>query len=653
MEGSMKTKILVASDGKPQSIGALRMAAELAEVHRADVELIAVVEPFPVYGTGTTDVVAITWHEVQHAGEQALLQAVLDQLAEVGPGASGWTVTVEVGLPARTIVQKAERIDASLIVVGLGSHDLADRCFGTEMALRVMRLSHVPVLAVPAHVSALPRKALLAMDFTELGADAARAAALLLAPAGELHLVHVVADAVPALPRSDGQEWFQQYQEALVRVLVDFGGTLDRGPACRLEAHVLQGDPARQILRLAEKLGAELIAAGSHGSGFLGRMLMGSVSSRLVRNATCPVLIAPPPSLPVEPNPARDEPGVAVDEGGTERREYMTGTWNLNREAIMKGRILAASDGRAASNGALRVARLLEQRLDTGVEVVTVWAPIPIGGVGTGEFVSPAYLEWEQLGATSQRQQVMNQLADLGLAAAEWPVTLEVGATAPAIVRLATERKAPLIVMGLGQHDLVDRWFGTETALQVMRLAHVPVLAVPSGWDRLPRTAVVAVDFSEFSREAALALMDLLEPGGSAHLVHVLWKPSTETPWVGGMDWIEEHRQHARVQIETVAETLRQNADVAVYTHLPDGDAARQVLRIAEEVDADLIAAGSHGAGFLGRSLMGSVSTRLVRGASCAVLVSPPRSVATEVASAAPAVQGVAAAPELEEAGVK
>jgi nucleotide-binding universal stress UspA family protein len=297
----------------------------------------------------------------------------------------------------------------------------------------------------------------------------------------------------------------------------------------------------------------------------------------------------------------------------------------------MKGKILVATDGRAAANGALRVARLLEQRLDTEVEVVTVWAPMPISGLGTGELISPEFLEWERLGATAQHQQVLGQLADLGLAAVGWPVTLEVGETAPTIVRLAEERKAPLIVLGLGQHALGDRWFGTETALQVMRLARVPVLAVAEGAHRLPRRAVVAVDFSEFSREAALALLDLLEPGGEAHLVHVLWRPAPEALWASGMDWIEEHRERASRELDELADILKQNATARVYTHLREGDPARQVLRVASEFDAELIAAGSHGAGFLGRVLMGSVSTRLVRGATCAVLVSPPRGVPGEL----------------------
>jgi hypothetical protein len=79
----------------------------------------------------------------------------------------------------------------------------------------------------------------------------------------------------------------------------------------------------------------------------------------------------------------------------------------------MRGHILAASDGGAAANGALRLARLLEERVGTGVEVVTVWEPISVIGIGTGEIVASAHLEWETLGAAAQRKRVLEQLAEM------------------------------------------------------------------------------------------------------------------------------------------------------------------------------------------------------------------------------------------------
>ena len=51
------------------------------------------------------------------------------------------------------------------------------------------------------------------------------------------------------------------------------------------------GDPVREILGLAEEIGADLIVLGSHGYGAMGRLLIGSVSEAVLHGARCPVLI--------------------------------------------------------------------------------------------------------------------------------------------------------------------------------------------------------------------------------------------------------------------------------------------------------------------------------------------------------------------------
>lgn len=55
--------------------------------------------------------------------------------------------------------------------------------------------------------------------------------------------------------------------------------------------------------------------------------------------------------------------------------------------------------------------------------------------------------------------------------------------------------------------------------------------------------------------------------------------------------------------------------------HLLSGDAAEQMVSLANEVDADLVVVGSKGMGGLKDSLKGSVPTRIARGAGCDVLV--------------------------------
>jgi hypothetical protein len=57
---------------------------------------------------------------------------------------------------------------------------------------------------------------------------------------------------------------------------------------------VLSGDPARELLAYAARVGADLVAAGSHGHGFISRLVLGSVTTKLLRAARCSVLVIPP-----------------------------------------------------------------------------------------------------------------------------------------------------------------------------------------------------------------------------------------------------------------------------------------------------------------------------------------------------------------------
>ncbi len=72
-------------------------------------------------------------------------------------------------------------------------------------------------------------------------------------------------------------------------------------PQVKFEHHLVVGDPAREIVRLAAGEGADLIVMGTHGRGGLTRLLMGSVAEEVVRRAECPVLtVKQPHRAPVQ-----------------------------------------------------------------------------------------------------------------------------------------------------------------------------------------------------------------------------------------------------------------------------------------------------------------------------------------------------------------
>jgi nucleotide-binding universal stress UspA family protein len=61
-------------------------------------------------------------------------------------------------------------------------------------------------------------------------------------------------------------------------------------PRIRVSHKLLRGDPASEILRLAEKIKPDLIVMGTHGRGPIAHMLLGSVAEKTIRKAPCPVL---------------------------------------------------------------------------------------------------------------------------------------------------------------------------------------------------------------------------------------------------------------------------------------------------------------------------------------------------------------------------
>jgi len=58
-----------------------------------------------------------------------------------------------------------------------------------------------------------------------------------------------------------------------------------------VELEVLEGSPEKQIVDFADEWGADLVVMGKHGKHGVGRIMMGSTVSRVLRKAPCPVMV--------------------------------------------------------------------------------------------------------------------------------------------------------------------------------------------------------------------------------------------------------------------------------------------------------------------------------------------------------------------------
>ncbi len=281
----LKAPILVATDGTSQSDQAIAIARVLAASDGSEVRVVTVVDHLPVPWGGVDRRVVLEY-------EKSLqLEATAKAKKQVASfGLESWPVSVETGDPATRITALAKDFDARLVLVGLGGHGATARLFGSETALRLVRVSHTPVLAVAPRVRDLPRRIVVAMDFSEASIEAARLALELAAKDATVSLVHVVPwERKEYIP----EDWFRAHEQRVSGELARVTRWLDESRKFHTVPRILYGKPASALLAYAEEFKADLIVAGSHGRGLVGRMLAGQTIAKLIRGARCSVLVLP------------------------------------------------------------------------------------------------------------------------------------------------------------------------------------------------------------------------------------------------------------------------------------------------------------------------------------------------------------------------
>jgi nucleotide-binding universal stress UspA family protein len=270
-------------------------------------------------------------------------------------------------------------------------------------------------------------------------------------------------------------------------------------------------------------------------------------------------------------------------------------------------------------DGALHVAQLLARRDRVNAHVLTVVRPLALPA---SLFSAVEQDAWEEARRQQQLASVRQRLHQTVGRTAHFSVSAESGSPAPVIARVAQERLAELILVGIDAHGALRRAETEDAALQVTRTADVPVLAVPPNVALLPRRALVAMDFSDASARAARAAVLTLASGGTLTLAHVT--PDVDFSEMGKEGWGNIYERGVAGLFEQLAGELRVPGEVDVETVVLPGDASVHLLELATRGAFELIAAGSQTAPWVEWHLTGSVSTSLVRGARCAVLIAPP-----------------------------
>ena len=273
--------------------------------------------------------------------------------------------------------------------------------------------------------------------------------------------------------------------------------------------------------------------------------------------------------------------------------------------------------GRAEAS-VLEAAAAVARALDRGLAVISVLEPVAVYLWNPPGLPVPPDLEEQRI--ASRWRLLEEHLRERPGEHPPWSIEVRWGSSVSrTIARAARDLRSPVIVMGHGRHRPIDRLLGTETALRTVRHADCPVFAAAPGFTGVTR-AVLGVDFSDASAHAVRAVLPLLEPEGTLHLVHA-WLPTR--PQEARSPYDESYREELPSRFRRFVAALDLPASVAVETDIVEGPAAERLVELAERAHADLVVVGRHGRGMIERLLVGSVATRVLRGAPCSVLVVP------------------------------
>jgi nucleotide-binding universal stress UspA family protein len=277
--------VILATDGTSQSDPAIAFTLALSKRRAVGVKVVTVVDHVPV-PFGGVDIQVIS--DIEESLKRDALTSVTHQVTLGGDDA--WPISLETGNPAARIAEFAEKCDASMIVVGLGGHGVTARLFGSETALRLVRISSTPILAIAPEFRTEPRRILVAMDFSEASIEAARLALDFAGKESTMVLAHCVPwrrnEYVP-------EKWFRSHEVAIAAELTRVARWLDGDKKFRISHRILYGGVTASLLAYAEQLGADLIVAGSHSRSLMARVLAGQTVAKLIRGAHCSVLVLP------------------------------------------------------------------------------------------------------------------------------------------------------------------------------------------------------------------------------------------------------------------------------------------------------------------------------------------------------------------------
>jgi nucleotide-binding universal stress UspA family protein len=282
------TSVLAPTDLSDSSLPALRYARLVADRFSAKLTVLYI-DPivYPVEFAGPSDGLFINTtpeHEAQLRREVE---------AQAGPVMGGYPheIDVTIGQPVPSILAAAKERHADIIVMGTHLRHGWRRALFGSVSEGVLHGSDCPVLTVATrdgYVGASPyaiTNILCPVNFTEVARESLHVAGRIAETFGaHLTVAHVLEGDEVIDPKDD---------EAHVRRWI----APELQDVSSYRELVVRGGPAERVLDCADDIGADFLVIGAQHKLFRDATVIGTTTERLIRFASCPVLVVPRPAV--------------------------------------------------------------------------------------------------------------------------------------------------------------------------------------------------------------------------------------------------------------------------------------------------------------------------------------------------------------------
>jgi nucleotide-binding universal stress UspA family protein len=279
-------KILVAFDNSASAQNALSIASQLAREYKNWIKVLAIVPSYE----GDLELIGVKNIKETIAGPG---QELLVKAREIADAEGVHILTdLEQGEPYEQIVHVAAEENCDLIVMGRKGLDHLERGLMGSVTARVIGHTDKNVLVVPENAKLAWDNILLAADgsaycknATTLAIDMAKE------HSARLTIINVVSlnDEFLALAPDIVSNMVDKAKSVVDAVVEEAKSKGLR----KVESVVKEGEPYSAITKLASDRNADLIVMGTYGRKGITRLLMGSVTERVIGYSKCPVMVSP------------------------------------------------------------------------------------------------------------------------------------------------------------------------------------------------------------------------------------------------------------------------------------------------------------------------------------------------------------------------